>query len=218
MRDNRNKRDKFRPKVQWTAEDRARHQAIREMFRNWHPSPEELIASGEGVNFDLYGESRGLRPFIEEIKRAREKADSPWPRCPGVATSTSQRFLAWKPVTTRTRPLTPSGVMPPPSAVACSWPPKPSATRGRREARRSGSEPFKKNSDLTNGQKADQLQFGLAPSSNAGCWPYYRLGYRRLAGGFGRFAFRLCCMADSMGGADVLFHAPVFEEAATTSG
>jgi DNA-binding XRE family transcriptional regulator len=72
MRDN--KGDKARPKAQWTAEDRARHKAIRDMFRNWHPSPEELIASGEGANFKLYGEYRELRPFVEEIKRAREAA------------------------------------------------------------------------------------------------------------------------------------------------
>ena len=74
MRDNNNKREKVRPKIQWTAEDRARHQAIREMFRQWHPSPEELIASGEAANFDLHGEYRELRPFIEKIKHAREAA------------------------------------------------------------------------------------------------------------------------------------------------
>jgi len=73
MRNN-SKGDKVRPKVQWTAEDRARHGAIREMFRNWRPSPEELIASGEGANFDLHGEYRELRPFIEKIKQAREAA------------------------------------------------------------------------------------------------------------------------------------------------
>ena len=44
------------------------------MFRHWHPSPEDLIASGEGANFDLHGEYRELRPFIEETKRAREAA------------------------------------------------------------------------------------------------------------------------------------------------
>jgi transcriptional regulator with XRE-family HTH domain len=44
------------------------------MFRNWHPSPEELIATGEGANFDLHGEYRELSPFVEEIKQAREAA------------------------------------------------------------------------------------------------------------------------------------------------
>jgi hypothetical protein len=68
------KRDRPLRKVQWTAEERARHQAIRDKFRNWHPSPEELIATGEGANFDLHGEYRELRPFVEEIKRAREAA------------------------------------------------------------------------------------------------------------------------------------------------
>jgi DNA-binding XRE family transcriptional regulator len=73
MTDNK-KADKVQPKVLWSAEDRARHQAIREKFRNWHPSPEELIATGEGANFDLHGEYRELRPLVEEIKRAREEA------------------------------------------------------------------------------------------------------------------------------------------------
>jgi transcriptional regulator with XRE-family HTH domain len=44
------------------------------MFRDWHPSPEELIASGEGAKFDLRGEYRALRPLVEEIKRNRESA------------------------------------------------------------------------------------------------------------------------------------------------
>jgi DNA-binding XRE family transcriptional regulator len=73
MKDN-SKGDKVRRNVQWTAEDRARHRAIRDMFRDWHPSPEELIASGEGAHFDLHAEYRDLRPFVEEIKRAREAA------------------------------------------------------------------------------------------------------------------------------------------------
>jgi DNA-binding XRE family transcriptional regulator len=74
MSKNKNKEDKVPLKVQWTAENRARHRLIRAMFRDWHPSPEELIASGEGANFDLHGEYRALRPFVEEIKRAREEA------------------------------------------------------------------------------------------------------------------------------------------------
>jgi len=74
MNNDKNKRNIVGRKVQWTAEDRARHQAIREMFRHWHPSPEELMASGEGANFDLHGEYHELRPFVQEIKRAREEA------------------------------------------------------------------------------------------------------------------------------------------------
>src|SRR5207244_9078506 len=34
--------------------------------------PEELIATDEAANFDLHGEYRELRPFVEEIKRARK--------------------------------------------------------------------------------------------------------------------------------------------------
>ncbi len=66
-------RGKAQPKVSLSAEDRARHKAIREKFRDWHPSPEELIASGEGANFDLHGEYQELRPFVERIKHAREE-------------------------------------------------------------------------------------------------------------------------------------------------
>jgi DNA-binding XRE family transcriptional regulator len=74
MTDNKPKKQTVRPKVEWSAEDRVRHQAIRDRFQDWHPSPEELIASGEGVNFDLRGEYRALRPFVEQIKQAREAA------------------------------------------------------------------------------------------------------------------------------------------------
>ena len=73
MSDNHKRKDR-RSKARWTAEDRARHRAIRDKFRNWHPSPEELIATGEAAGFELHGEYRELRPFVEEIKRAREAA------------------------------------------------------------------------------------------------------------------------------------------------
>ena len=42
------------------------------MFRNWHPLPNSLMGSGEGASFDLLGEYRDSRRFVEEIKRARE--------------------------------------------------------------------------------------------------------------------------------------------------
>jgi hypothetical protein len=74
MSGSKNQRKKVRPQVLWTAEDRGRHQAIREKFRGWRPSPEELIASGEGANFELHGEYHALRPFVEGIKRARDAA------------------------------------------------------------------------------------------------------------------------------------------------
>ena len=74
MKNSKLKANTVRPKVRWTAEDRARHNAIRDLFRDWHPSPEELIASGEAADFDLHGEYRELRPFVEGIKHAREAA------------------------------------------------------------------------------------------------------------------------------------------------
>jgi hypothetical protein len=46
LSDEKNKEGKVRPEARWTKEDRARHQAIRDKFRDWHPSPEALIASG----------------------------------------------------------------------------------------------------------------------------------------------------------------------------
>jgi DNA-binding XRE family transcriptional regulator len=70
----RNKGATAQAPIAWTAEDRERHRAVRELFRDWHPSPEELIASGEGANFDLQGEFRGLRGFVAEMKRTREAA------------------------------------------------------------------------------------------------------------------------------------------------
>lgn len=74
MNNNKHEPAKARSPIQWTAEDRARHKAIRDLFRDWHPSPEELIASGEGAKFDIRGEYRQLRPFIDELKQAREAA------------------------------------------------------------------------------------------------------------------------------------------------
>lgn len=60
-------------KYQRTPEQKAQDREIREMFRHWHPSPEELIASGEGAKFDLRGEFRGLRAFVAELKHVREE-------------------------------------------------------------------------------------------------------------------------------------------------
>ena len=39
--------ERSQPKIEWTAEDRARHKAVREKFRHWHPGAKELAASGE---------------------------------------------------------------------------------------------------------------------------------------------------------------------------
>jgi DNA-binding XRE family transcriptional regulator len=60
-------------KVELTPQQRAEHRRIRKLFQDWHPSPEELIASGEGEHFDLHGEYPYLRPFLAELKQTREQ-------------------------------------------------------------------------------------------------------------------------------------------------
>ena len=53
-------------------EDRARHQAIQDMFRDWHPSPEELMASSEKTRPPR--RISRVRGLVAEIKQAREAA------------------------------------------------------------------------------------------------------------------------------------------------
>lgn len=60
--------------IDLTPEQRDEHRRIRELFQDWHPSPEELIASGESAKFALAGEYRYLRPFVAKLKQAREDA------------------------------------------------------------------------------------------------------------------------------------------------
>jgi transcriptional regulator with XRE-family HTH domain len=62
------KKKTTRQKITWTPEDRARHAAIREKFRNWHPGIEELVATGEyegpirhGAYLDFLAAMHGLR-------------------------------------------------------------------------------------------------------------------------------------------------------------
>jgi DNA-binding XRE family transcriptional regulator len=67
-------RKKSSHKVDLTPQQRAEHRCIRSLFQNWHPSPEELIASGEGVGFSLIGEYPYLRPFLVRLKNVRQRA------------------------------------------------------------------------------------------------------------------------------------------------
>jgi len=76
------------------------------------------IATGEGANFDLHGEFRELRPFVKEIKRAREAAGLTLAEASHRFGSTSRRFLAWRTGTTRTRRSTRSGATLPQSGGA----------------------------------------------------------------------------------------------------
>ena len=61
-------------KVEFSPEQRAEQRRIQKLFQNWHPSPEELIASGAGADFTLHGVYPYLRTFLAALKAAREEA------------------------------------------------------------------------------------------------------------------------------------------------
>jgi transcriptional regulator with XRE-family HTH domain len=65
---------KRRKKVEFTAEQRAQHQAIRDAFRDWHPGPEELIASGAAARLGLNVLYAPAQQLLAELKQAREAA------------------------------------------------------------------------------------------------------------------------------------------------
>lgn len=64
----------MKKKVNWTAEDRARHKAIRERFKN-KPTIEELVSSGElsGETVPL-GDYLAIAEAVAALKKAREAA------------------------------------------------------------------------------------------------------------------------------------------------
>jgi transcriptional regulator with XRE-family HTH domain len=66
--------EKTRKKVEITAEQRAQHQAIRDAFRDWHPGPEELIASGAAARLDLNVLYAPARELLARLKQEREAA------------------------------------------------------------------------------------------------------------------------------------------------
>jgi transcriptional regulator with XRE-family HTH domain len=66
--------EKSRAKVTLTAEQRAQHKAIRDAFRDWHPGPEELIASGAAARLGLNVLYAPAREILAELKRTREAA------------------------------------------------------------------------------------------------------------------------------------------------
>jgi DNA-binding phage protein len=61
-------------KINFPPEQRAEHGRIRELFKDWHPSPEELLASKEGEQFTLFGEYPYLRALLTELKQVRVQA------------------------------------------------------------------------------------------------------------------------------------------------
>jgi hypothetical protein len=60
-------------KITWTAEDRVRHKAIREKFKD-KPSVEQLLASGEYSDPLPVAEYFSLRQAVAALKGAREAA------------------------------------------------------------------------------------------------------------------------------------------------
>src|SRR5438105_5759703 len=66
--------EKQRKTIQWTAEQRAQHQAIRDAFRDWRPGPEELIASGEAARLGLDVIHFPAQELLRQLKAFREGA------------------------------------------------------------------------------------------------------------------------------------------------
>src|SRR3954463_14534241 len=66
--------DKRRGAIQWTTEHRAQHQAIRDEFRDWHPGPEELIASGAAARLGLDVVHSPAQELLRGLKASREAA------------------------------------------------------------------------------------------------------------------------------------------------
>jgi DNA-binding XRE family transcriptional regulator len=66
--------DKQRKTIQRTPEQRAQHQVIREAFRDWHPGPEELIASGAAAQLGLDVVHCPAQEFLRQLKASREAA------------------------------------------------------------------------------------------------------------------------------------------------
>ena len=60
--------------VQRTPEQRAQHRAIRDAFRDGHPGPEELIASGAAAQLGLNVVHAPALDLLRRLKAAREAA------------------------------------------------------------------------------------------------------------------------------------------------
>ena len=66
--------DKQRKTINLTPEQRAAHQAIRDAFRDWHPGPEELIASGAAARLGLNVIYCPAQDLLRQLKASREAA------------------------------------------------------------------------------------------------------------------------------------------------
>ena len=65
---------KQRKTIGWTPEERAQHRAIRNVFRDWHPGPEELVASGAAARLGLDVVHFPSQELLRRLKAAREAA------------------------------------------------------------------------------------------------------------------------------------------------
>jgi hypothetical protein len=63
-----------RKTIEWTAQQRAEHKAIRDVFRDWHPGPEELIASGAAARLGLNVIYSPGEELLRGLKASREAA------------------------------------------------------------------------------------------------------------------------------------------------
>ncbi len=61
------------PPINWTAEDRARHKAIREQFQRDRPSLDELLASGDYVGPLGHGAYLSFLEAMHALKAERER-------------------------------------------------------------------------------------------------------------------------------------------------
>jgi DNA-binding XRE family transcriptional regulator len=65
---------KQRKAPQFTPEQRAKHREIRAAFRDWHPGPEELVASGAAARLGLDVIHSPAPELLRELKASREAA------------------------------------------------------------------------------------------------------------------------------------------------
>ena len=66
--------DKQRKTIEWTPQQKAQHKAIREAFRDWHPGPEELIASGAAARLGLNVVHLPAQELLRQVKSSRQAA------------------------------------------------------------------------------------------------------------------------------------------------
>src|ERR1700680_4900459 len=64
--------DKQRKTIAWTPEQRAQHKAILYTVREWHPGPEELIASGAAARLGLNVVQSPAQELLRHLKASRE--------------------------------------------------------------------------------------------------------------------------------------------------